>query len=178
MLKRDKEVFLSFVSGDEKKIQDALSELASRELGHFEEHPISARLVKEHLPALIDLWNSNSTAACKGWVLQFIADARISDPVVKPLIVRALGQPNSSILPTVLYLMGTQPSQFSDVGELLIPLTQHRDSSVRWRIAWFISKLQRPSPAMQAAIQALKGDAHGTTQDYVRQCLKRLEVQA
>ena len=178
MLKRDKEAFLALISGDDDKVRRALEELNSRELGHFEDHPVSAKLIKEHLPALINLWNASSDGTCREWVLQFIADAGVAEPAVKPLVLQALSDPKSRLLPSVLYLMGTQPALFADVGELLVPLVRHPDEAVRWRIAWFISKVRSASPSMMKAIQTLKGDTYDTTQVYVRECLHKFEAQA
>lgn len=178
MLKSDKEAFLALVSGDEERVRLAQEELGARELGHFEDHPVSAKLVKEHLPALMELWNSTTDSTCREWVLQFVANARVAEPAVKPLVIDALSDPMSPLLPTVLYLMGTQPALFADVGELLVPLAQNPDDGVRWRVAWFISKVRSPDPLMRNAIQMLKNDAYDTTQVYVRECLSKFGVQA
>lgn len=177
MLKHDKEAFLALVSGDDEKVRAALEELNARELGHFEDHPVSAKLVKENLPSLIKVWNETTDPTCREWVLQFVADARVADPTVKPLVVNALSDPKTRFLPTVLYLMGTQPALFADVGELLVPLAHHPDEGVRWRVAWFISNVRNPDSSMRKAILMLRNDAYDTTQVYVRECLGKFGVQ-
>ena len=60
-----KQVFLNFVSGQNPRIERALPELKARERGHFEDHPISAKLVKEHLNSLIYLWHENPVDGCR-----------------------------------------------------------------------------------------------------------------
>jgi len=170
MLKRDKDVFMALVSGDNDQVRAALLELSARESGHFEDHPISRKLVKEHLAQLVELWHLNPVDGCRDWALQFVADSGLSEPAVKPLILAALADPMCAFLPTVLYLMSTQPLLYEDVGSLLIPLTKHADEQVRWRVAYFAAQLKSRSADIRAAIDALRSDPFDLTKIYVRQC--------
>lgn len=167
MLKNDQEVFLDLVSGEESRIKKALTEIKARERGHFEDHPMSTKLVREHLPALLHLWRENPIDGCREWAFQFIADARVVDPQVKPLIVASLSEQNCRYLPTVLYLMSTKPGLFDDIGALLVPLAGNPDREVRWRVAYVISKMKTLDAGMRQALAILRTDKDHTTQVYV-----------
>lgn len=170
MLKRDKEDFLSFVSGDPASLTASVASLNAREKGHFEDHPLSAKLIKENVEELLAVWSSNSVAGARDWVLQFVADAGVADSRVKPIIISALSDKSCDFLPTVLYTMSTSPALFEDCGDLLIGLAEHPDREVRWRVAYFISKVRNKSQSMLSAIELLKKDRYDTTQVYVRAC--------
>ena len=172
MLKRDRQAFIDLVSQDPQKIRDAVVDLNRRELGHFEDHPVSAKLVRENLPSLVRLWSENPVEGCRDWVLQFVADAGVADASVKHLILAALCDERCTFLPTVLYLMSTNAGLFADVGDHLLPLANHSDREVRWRVAYFISKVPIPDAGMRQAIAVLSSDPDETTQDYVRACAR------
>lgn len=173
MLKQDRQTFLKFVSGERQSVEAAVADLNSRERGHFEDHPMSSRFVADHIASLIQLWNENSVPGCREWVAQFVADAKLADSRVKPLIVTELGNPDCRCLPTLLYLVSTNPDTFSDSGYLLLDLARHFDREVRWRVAYVMSKMQELDSDMRQAVQILKADSDHTTQIYVRECEKR-----
>jgi hypothetical protein len=173
MLKKDREAVFDLVSGDLARIGHAVAELNRRPPGHFEDHPISPKLVREQLAAFVQLWESNPVSGCRDWILQFIADAQIADQSVRPLIISALDEDGCQFLPTVIYLMSTKPELFSDVGGQLLRLSTHPDREVRWRIAYFISKVLRPDVGMRKAIDVLATDSDETTQVYIRECRNR-----
>lgn len=172
MLKKDKEAFLDFVSGDPARMRPALSHFVSQEKGHFEDHPPSSTLVRAHVPALMQLWHSEAAPECRSWIVQFIADAGVISAPVKPIVLSALRDPACTYLPTLLYLIGTEPALFHDIGPELKTLARHHDREVRWRVAYVISKMKEPSTEMRAAVAILKGDRDQTTQTYVRECEK------
>jgi hypothetical protein len=173
MLKKDKEDFLAFVSGDLVLTQKAVDSLNAREKGHFEDHPMSSKFVKQYLNELVNLWRESSVGGAREWTLQFIADAGVSNENTKPLIVAALSDPSCPFLPTVIYLMSTSPNLFADSGKYLLPLASHPDREVRWRVAYFISKVKSPDQDMKRCIELLKQDRDDTTQVYVRACAGR-----
>lgn len=173
MLKRDRKAFDSFVSGDMVAIADAVSYFHALPLGHFEDHPVSRPLVRSNLKPLVDLWHDNPCPGCREWVLQFIADAETYDVSVHPVIEYALKDENCECLPTVLYLMSRHPDAFTASGELLAPLASHADREVRWRVAFFISRLNVLDAAMRRVIDLLSNDRDETTQTYVAQCRER-----
>jgi hypothetical protein len=175
MLKQDKQTFLEFVSGEAQRVETALADLNSRERGHFENHPMSSRFIAEHIQPLIQLWNDNPVSGCREWVAQFLADARVADQRIKPLIAAQLADLDCRHLPTLLYLVGTQPGTFGDIGHLLLGLARHPDKEVRWRVAWAISKMGEIDTAMRQAIQVLKAENDHTAQVYVAECEKRAE---
>lgn len=170
MLKQDKEDFIAFASGDREHTAQVVQRLNARGLGHFEDHPLSAKLVRQHLAGLVSLWNDNPVPGARDWVLQFIADAQIADAQVRLMIREALADKDCPFLPTVLYTMGTAPALFEDCGDLLLALASHPDHEVRWRVAYFISKVRNRSESMVRAIHLLKLDRYDTTQVYVRAC--------
>jgi hypothetical protein len=49
VLRKDQQVFLDFVSGQNPRIENALLELKARERGHFEDHPAVKPLVVSSL---------------------------------------------------------------------------------------------------------------------------------
>jgi|GEM_PF-5716556 hypothetical protein len=173
MLKKDKEDFLALVSGDATLTQKAVESLKSRERGHFEDHPMSSKFVKQYLNELVDVWRNSPNDGAREWTLQFIADAGVANEHTKPLICAALSDRSCMFLPTVIYLMSTSPELFADSGSYLVPLTSHPDREVRWRVAYFISKLKSPDQDMKKCIEYLKSDRDGTTQLYVRACAGR-----
>lgn len=173
MLKQDKEDFIAFASGDRGRMAQLVQGLKDRELGHFEDHPLSAKLVRQHLAGLVSVWNDNPVPGARDWVLQFVADAQIADAQVRPMVQAALADKDCPFLPTVLYTMSTAPALFEDCGDLLLTLASHPDHAVRWRVAYFIFKVRNRSESMVRAIQLLKDapdDPDGTTQVYVRAC--------
>ena len=68
--------------------------------------------------------------------------------------------------------MSTNPGLFADVGDHLLPLANHSDREVRWRVAYFISKVPSPDAGMRQAIAVLSSDPDETTQVYVRACAR------
>ncbi|MBA4018528.1 MAG: hypothetical protein C0483_15275 [Pirellula sp.] len=158
------------VSGDAERATGAVAYFDALERGHLEEHPLSKKLVLENIDALLMLWHEGRVPGGRTWVLQFVADAHIASLATKPLVVSALSEPSCAFLPTVLYLMGTEPDLFSDTGQYMQALSRHPDREVRWRVAWFISKLRYRDDEMYAAIQVLEQDPDPTTQVYVREC--------
>jgi len=170
VLIKDQQAFLDFVSGERSRIENALKELEARERGHFEDHPMSPKLVKAHLSALVALWHRNPVEGCRDWAFQFVADARVVDPSVKPLITSALADKSCTYLPTALYLMSTRTDLFADVGELLLPLASSPDREVRWRVAYVISKMKTLDTGMRQALRILRDDKDHTTQVYVEAC--------
>lgn len=165
MLKQDKEDFIAFASGDREHTAQVVQRLNARELGHFEAHPLSSKLVRQHLADLVSLWNDNPVPGAHDWVLQFVADAQVC-----PMIQAALADKDCPFLPTVLYTMSTAPALFEDCGDLLPALASHPDHEVRWRVAYFISKVRNRSEPMVRTINLLKSDPCDTTQVYVRAC--------
>lgn len=170
MLRKDQQVFLDFVSGQNPRIENALLELKARERGHFEDHPMSAKLVKEHLNSLIHLWHENPVDGCREWVSQFIADARVVDSAVKPLVVSSLSDENCKRLPTVLNLMRPRANLFGDIGALLVPLASNPDREVRWRVEYLISRMRALDLGMRQALALLETDKDDTTRVYVEAC--------
>ena len=170
MLKRDREAFLELVTGKPQRAALAVTYFSALERGHFEDHPLSRKLVQEHLDALVAVWNANNVTGARDWVLQFIADAQVASQKTKPLVISALSDPSCSFLPTVLYLMGTMPDLFTDAGPLLKALARHTDREVRWRVAWLISNFRHMDSDMTATIALLEQDPDHTTQVYVRAC--------
>lgn len=170
MLKQDKEDFIAFASGDRGRMAQVVQSLNARTPGHFEDHPLSAQLVRKHLAGLVSIWNDNPVPGARDWVLQFIADAQIADAQIRPMVQAALADQGCRFLPTVLYTMGTAPVLFEDCGDLLLALASHPDHEVRWRVAYFISKVRNRSESMVRAIHLLKLDRYDTTQVYVRAC--------
>ncbi|MES2610278.1 MAG: hypothetical protein V4679_08565 [Pseudomonadota bacterium] len=168
MLKQDKEDLIAFASGDRGHLAQVVQSLNAREPGHFEDRPLSAKPVRQHLAGLVSLWNDNPVPGARDWVLQFIADAQIADAQVRPMVQAALADKGCRFLPTVLYTMG--PALFEDCGDLLLALANHPDHEVRWRVAYFISKVRNRSESMVRAIHLLKLDRYDTTQVYVRAC--------
>ncbi|WP_282272763.1 hypothetical protein [Stenotrophomonas sp. PS02298] len=170
MLKKDREAFALFASGDPSQIARAIAYFQSLEPGHFDDHPLSRKMVAENLGVLVDLWHSNRVPGTRDWVVQFVADAQLASELTKPLVATALLDPSCAFLPTVLYLMGTRPALFADLGVPLTALATHSDPEVRWRVAWFISKVPRLDADLAAAVALLERDTHATTQVYVRAC--------
>jgi hypothetical protein len=156
MLKQDKEDFVAFASGGREHTAQVVRRLNARALGHFEDHPLSTKLVRQHLAGLVSLWNDNPVPGARDWVLQFVADAQIANAQVRPMVQ--------------LYTMGTAPALFEDCGDLLLALASHPDHEVRWRVAYFISRVRNRSEPMVRAIHLLKLDRYDTTQVYVRAC--------
>jgi len=171
VLAADKKVFLDFTSGDSEKIKTALAHLEALPLGHFEDHPLSRKLVLSGFDALVALWNSDvAPVGCRRWIAQLVADARIAATGVKPIVQQALGDRSCSYLPTLLYLIGSNPESFEGIGESLLPLASHPDREVRWRVAWAISKMKQRDSHMMQAIKILARDPDSTTKVYVREC--------
>lgn len=175
MLKKDREAFLDLVTGEPQRVAHAVAYFDTLERGHFEDHPPSRKLVREHLDALVTLWHANDIEGARDWALQFVADAQVASPKTKPLVIAALSDPSCSFLPTTLYLMGTMPGLFMDTGPLLRALARHPDREVRWRVAWLISMFQHIDSDMTAAIALLEQDPDHTTQVYVRACRTRTQ---
>lgn len=94
------------------------------------------------------------------WVSQFIADARVVDSAVKPLVVSSLSDKNCKHLPTVLHLMCTRANLFGDIGALLVPLASNPDREIRWRVAYLISRMRRK--------QRARGSAHTVANTQIR----------
>jgi hypothetical protein len=178
MLKKDKQTFLDLVSGDLSRVVSALRDLDGLARGHFEDHPMSPKFIKEHMPLLVQLWEKNPAPGVREWAAQFIADAGIADSTVKPLIVAELANPQCKHIPTLLYLVGTSPDTFADIGSVLLGLASHPDIEVRWRVAYVISKMRIPDEDMNQAIKILKKEDDHTTQVYVQECRKREPNQA
>lgn len=170
VLKKDREAFALLTSGDRASAVEAVAYFNSLEPGHLEDHPLSRKLVQDSLGALVSLWSEDQVPGVREWVLQFVAAAQVASEATKPLVAAALSDPSCRFLPTVLYLMGTKPSLFADVGEPLRALAAHPDPEVRWRVAWFISKLPRVNSEVSGALALLERDPHPTTQVYVRAC--------
>ena len=173
MLKKDKMAFLDFVSGDTDRMRLALAHFASQEAGHFEDHPPSLSLVRSHITDLVRLWNSETDPECRSWIVQFIADAGVVDSTLKPIVLSALRDVQGQFLPTLLYLVGTMPVLFTDIGPELSVLARHSDREVRWRVAYVISKMKILSPEMRTAVAILRNDRDPTTEVYVQECEKR-----
>jgi hypothetical protein len=170
MLKKDKIAFEDFVSRDPHRQQRALAYFESLELGYFEDHPLSKKLIKEHIVNLIEIWNESDTPKTRDWIVQFIADAGVANTSVKPIILSGLRDPSCPYLPTLLYLIGNSPELFADIGSELDGLAKHPESDVRWRVAWVISKMKDISPEMRSALRILENDPFPTTITYVRIC--------
>lgn len=173
MLKQDKDDFIAFASGSREQMAQVVQRLNAHEPGHFEDHPLSAKLVRQYLAGLIAIWNDDPVPGARDWVLQFFADAQITDAQVRPMIQAALADKECAFLPTVLYTISTAPALFEDCGDLLLTLASHPDHAVRWRVAYFILKVPNRSESMVRAIQLLKDapdDPDGTTQVYVKAC--------
>jgi hypothetical protein len=177
MLKRDKETFLRLVTGDPQLQADAIADLNTRPVGHFEDHPIAAKLVRENLSLLLDLWKGNPVNGCQDWVLQFIADAQIVDVRIKPVVIGAMTNDQCAILPTVLYLIGRTPDHFQDIGPHLRKLARHADLEVRWRVAWVASQMPVIDEATREALDILSREADPTTQQYVLACSGKPRLQ-
>lgn len=170
MLKKDKENFLKFISRDAEQVTAAVQSFNQYKNGHFEDHPMSQKFVKEHLDELLFIWDNHPSEENRIWVLQFLADAEVVDQRVKPIVLAALKDKNCRVLPTILYLMGTEKPLFEDCGESLLALATHHDLEVRWRVAWLISGMKSRSPEMIQAINILKNDTTEITQVYVKLC--------
>lgn len=72
MLAADKKRFLDFASGDSDRIKSALAQLEARPRGHFEDHPLSRKMVLSGFDALVALWKSEVAPAamflhCSTW---------------------------------------------------------------------------------------------------------------
>jgi hypothetical protein len=169
MLRKDKEDFLAFVSGDLALTQKAIDSLNSRMRGHFEDNPMSSKLVKQYMNELIDVWSNTAIVGARQWVLQFVADAGAANEQIKPLVYAALSDSSCTFLPVVIYLMTTAPGLFGDSGGYLLPLASHRDRGVRWRIAYFLSIVKGQDEDIKKCIELLSQDKDETTQLYVNE---------
>jgi hypothetical protein len=168
MLKTDKEALIDLVSGDVERGMRAVAHLDALEKGHFEDHRVSAALVREKAHELAAICKCGSVQGAKRWAVQFLAEARVMTAAVKNAVLETAREPACSFLPSVLYLIGSNVAEFEDAGPELETLSGHADPEVRWRVAWVISRMRNRDVSVRRALANLCGDTHPTTQVYVR----------
>lgn len=170
MLKRDKEAFKDFVSSDNNKREEAARYFNNLELGHFEDHPPSKTLVKEHISSLEEIVTNSKSQIETEWAIQFCADVEYINLGMKPLIYKLISSDQCNFIPTILWGISQNSNDFTDVGELLKKLTSHKDREVRWRIPYVMLQMPEFTPSMMEALDMLKYDEDKTTQLYIKQC--------
>jgi hypothetical protein len=173
MLKIDRIAFEKLLSGNPHDVREAIAELNSRPLGHFEDHTPSIKFVRENRSKLNQLWEANLVEGCRDWVIQLLADTQLIDHDSKSMVVYSLQDRNCKFIPTLLYAMSLTPDTFADVDNQLLELASHPDREVRWRVAYFISKVRCPTQIMFDTLESLRMDTDETTCVYVGEFDKR-----
>ena len=90
MLKADKQLIELLISTNEKERIDAAEQLAAMDVGHFEDHPFSAKFIKEREKSLITAYHATESVLVKEWVLQALAGALVESNEVVSLVSDAL----------------------------------------------------------------------------------------
>jgi hypothetical protein len=172
MLKKDKVAFLDFVSCDKGKRSQATQYFNDIEEGYFEDHPLTKKLVKENITNLEVIISGDGLDVEKEWAIQFCADVEYVSEKMKPEIYNLLSSGSCNFIPVILWCISQNTNTFSDVGPILLSLTNHKDREVRWRIPYVILHMPFITEGMVSAVQDLKKDKDQTTQHYIERCVK------
>ena len=111
MLKADKQLIELLISTNEKERIDAAEQLAALDGGHFEDHPFSAKFIKEREKNLIAAYHATESVLVKEWVLQALAGALVESNEVVSLVSDALTE-DCNYLPTLLYYIWQSSQKF------------------------------------------------------------------
>lgn len=179
MLKKDKLLVKRLASTDDEVRVAAAGELDQLEKGHFEDHPVSMRLIGDLQPALVAAHVATSSALVKQWITQVLADGHATGTGIDALVLAAL-TPGCSYLPTLLYYMWSNCARFEGHKEQIKTLCGHADEQVRWRCALILyhMPLALSYDTDAACLRALALDAFPTARTYAVLAMARLGVQS
>jgi hypothetical protein len=173
MLKADKLKIEKLLSGVEAVRLEGTAELSALEAGHFEDHPISAKFIREIEDRLLKSYRETNSDKVKEWVLQVLAEALIeSDEVVK-LVSESLNR-ECKYLPTLLYYIWQSANKFTQCKANVKSLYDHPDAQVRWRCALVLEKLPLDYDADIKVIRALMLDDYYTARTYAVLALMKM----
>jgi hypothetical protein len=173
MLKADRVHIERLASKDEAIRLSAASELEALELGHFEDHPVSRKLVAERESALVQAFHETASPLVREWVVQVLAEGSARGPGVTELVKSAL-EPHCEFLPTLLYYVYCTPAPFADVKDKVKLLHDHPDEQVRWRCALVLSLLPLEHERDIDVVRQLLTDRHGATRSYAVEALRKM----
>jgi hypothetical protein len=173
MIKADKLKIERLISEDEVERIAASEELEALEPGHFEDHPISQKFIREREQELINCFYSTKSEKVKQWVLQVLAEALIESDQVVAMVAESLS-PNCKYLPTLLYYMWQSSSKFADKKDKVKALSKHPDAQVRWRCALVLEKIPLEYGEDIKVIRELMLDDYHTTRTYAVLALKKM----
>lgn len=179
MLKQDRLLVEHLASGDEPARIAAAQELETREKGHFEDHPVSHRIVMALQAGLVAAHADTSSALVKKWVTQVLADGSAKGEEIDALVLEAL-EPECTYLPTLLYYVSSNVARFGAHKEKIKALCGHADEQVRWRCALVLSHMpQSLSYEIDAAcLRVLALDSYYSARTHAVLALRTLGIRS
>jgi hypothetical protein len=173
VLKSDKQAFIDLMSSDEMKRVAALDKLNRLPLGHFEDHPVSVRFVKERFHDFMKAFRESSDPGVRDWLFQAIADSEVITEEVKEIVAQEL-KPSCRYLPTLLYLVWQNKQEFVHLKDAVKMLYTHPDHEVRWRVALILESSSLEYDDDIQVVRALMMDEYVTARLYAVLSLKKI----